>query len=171
MNANKHVGSAVVVAIDGLPGTGKTTFALHLAARRPGTLVLHTDLLKVTLRGLGVYAAGPVWQGDVQARLRAAAPVLKAHVDKAQRDGYSLIVEGTLALACPAPVRWRLEAPAAVRADRSRAKHPAAAAALAHADLDPLDREMARVPPDRVFDAHRPMEALIGEAEAAWPTG
>lgn len=158
---------AVLVLI-GLPGTGKTALASALAARSPGALVLHTDLLKVTLRAVGAYPPGPIWTGDLSARLAAVRPHLEAQRDKACAEGYDLVIEGTLALALRGSPTVRLDAPDAVRDRRIATKHPSARRALAEADLGALRTALAAAPVDRALDAAAPLGTLVGAVEAIW---
>lgn len=129
----------MVLVLIGLPGVGKTRLALALGARwattRP-TLVLHTDLLKVTLRSAGVDGLrGPGW-ADPDKALRVH-PWLTAQAQKADREGYDLIIEGTLALGFewPGGRVVRLELDEAERVRRITTKHASARAALAGATL------------------------------------
>lgn len=155
----------MVVVIIGMPGVGKTRLALALSADWSASvpcLVLHTDLLKVTLRHQDVPdLRGPVWQDP--ARIYRVAPVLRAHADKARRDGYHLIIEGTLALAVAADRVIRLNLPEAIRQQRITAKHPSAAASLASADLTTYREALqAHTPPDALWlDARLPILALV----------
>lgn len=127
----------MILTLIGLPGVGKTRTALTLAAMWPRpVLVLHTDLLKVTARRLGVDALrGAGWADP--ARARAAQPLLQAHADKAARDGYDLIIEGTLALgfAHPQSATVCLVLDEGARRARVSQKHPSAREALEGASL------------------------------------
>src|SRR3712207_4993039 len=107
MSFGGHGGAGVltlrdmIAAILGLPGCGKTRVAIELAAllaaRDRPVLLLHTDLLKVTLRAVDPgMPRGSAVRGDLEAKLARVEPVLGAHVEKAERDGYDLIVEGAL---------------------------------------------------------------------------
>ncbi|MDY6782320.1 MAG: zeta toxin family protein [Cyanobacteriota bacterium] len=90
------------IAITGLPGTGKTHLAINLGAKLTengnSVLLLHTDILKVTLRQFLSGLSGPGYAGDFQAKAQLVRPFLEAQTAKAVRDGYILIIEGTLAL-------------------------------------------------------------------------
>ena len=92
----------MILVFNGHPGAGKTHTASSLAARiqeRSSCLVLHTDILKVTLRQMGVEGLrGLSCTHDAHQRSKVMEPFLKTHVDKALRDGLHLIIEGTLAL-------------------------------------------------------------------------
>jgi cytidylate kinase len=153
-----------VLVVLGLPGTGKTTLACAIAARRPGTLVLHTDLLKVTLRAAGLYPAGPVWAGDLAGRLAAIRPFLDAHRAKAAADGYDLVIEGTLALGIRGDAVVRLELPEALREARIATKPASARRCLEGADLSPYREALGAATVDRVLDAGAPTEVLVGQA-------
>lgn len=164
------------LALLGLPGVGKTRAALAVAdalsARGEPTFVLHTDLLKVTVRTLSPGAlAGPIWRGDLEGKLATLAPLLAAQIHKAARDGYALIIEGTLALAADAPAIV-LHAPDEVRAARIRAKHPAAAEALLSADLARYEARLAALGAPRVarVDASGPLPGVVAEILALWDT-
>lgn len=91
------------ISIYGLPGTGKSTLALSLAAefaaRGDDIRLLHTDLLKVTARSTSRdVPKGAFWQSSVDDLGRVYAPLLDEHVKKARRAGYDLLIEGTLAV-------------------------------------------------------------------------
>lgn len=94
------------IIITGVPGTGKTRLAMGLGAALMdaghSVLILHTDILKLTLRQIYGGIKGPGYSGDFQGKVSLVRPFLEAQVAKADRDGYILIVEGTLALGfCP----------------------------------------------------------------------
>lgn len=158
------------IALTGLPGTGKTQLAIALgaalmAAGHP-TLILHTDVLKVTLRQLGdTTLAGPGYAPDFAAKLRRVHPILAAQVAKAQRDGYTLIIEGTLALGLvPEPgITVLLTLPEMERQRRCQQKPACAQAAIAIADLAPYRQALAQWR-DRVtlcLDASAPVDELV----------
>lgn len=145
MQVSNNCGGSILTLI-GLPGVGKTRTALALAAAWPRpVLVLHTDVLKVTARHLGVSALRGAGWADPE-RARAATPLLVAHADKAARDGYDLIVEGTLAQHFAHPrsttVWLRLDEP--TRLARVARKHPSARDALEGASLDAYRRALAQ---------------------------
>ena len=145
--------------------------ALALAARADTpTLVLHTDVLKVTLRAADRYPRGPAWAGDLADRLARVRPFLDAQARKARADGYRLVIEGTLAIGFGADRVVRLEATEVVRAARIARKPPASRRALAHADLAPLARALAGARADLVLDASAPLGTLVQRVEAAWRT-
>ncbi len=119
----------------GLSGTGKTRTALSLAsllmARGEAAVVLHTDLWKVTLRPDFPELRGPAYAGsvgEIRARAKIVHPYLVAQADKANKDGYWLIVEGTLGLSLglPQAVPIVLTLPESIRRHRVRQK-PASA--------------------------------------------
>lgn len=129
------------LAIAGLPGTGKTHLAtalsLALQTRGAASLLLHTDLLKVALRPLHPLLAGPGYRGDLAAKLACLRPYLATQAAKADRDGYWLVVEGTLALGFQPPCGGSicLELADAERQRRIACKPTSARASLATADL------------------------------------
>ncbi len=95
------------IILTGLPGTGKTHLALHLGSTLLSqgipTLVLHTDILKITLRQIDPQSlTGPGYDRHHLHKLQRIQPYLNQQVAKADREGYLLIVEGTLACGfCP----------------------------------------------------------------------
>lgn len=130
-----------VVVLTGLPGVGKTTTALHLAARLSEfweTRVLHTDVLKVTLRPMCPLLQGPSWT-RVHERRECLRPILEMHAQKARRDGFVLVVEGTLADALPSPDHgFCLTLDEATRLTRTQKKPAAAREALSKGDVSAL---------------------------------
>ena len=155
-----------VLALVGLPGTGKTALAqaiaTHRMARGRPAYVLHVDLLKHTLRLAGFRALeGPIWEGEPEEKFRIVHPYLHQHADKARRDGYDLIVEGSLAIGFNATDRYiQLQAPRPVRSARISQKHAAARHALATVDFDRLDNLME----DHAIDIR---EVLTTQADIA----
>jgi hypothetical protein len=165
------------IAILGLPGVGKTRLACGLATalldREVSCLVVHTDVLKVTARALALEDAaavlrGPGYAGDVTAKAARIAPLLDAQVDKARRDGYVAIVEGTLALGWRAPdtAYLLLELESTERERRAGRKHPSAVHTLAGSDLAPYAAALAQsLPPSTLrLDAAAPPGALVARA-------
>ena len=93
----------MIFVITGHPGAGKTRLATHLSLElqnhRENCLLLHTDLLKVTLRTTNdLFPKGLSCGVDAVQRAQKMAPFLHTHIQKAHRDQYHLIIEGTLAL-------------------------------------------------------------------------
>jgi adenylate kinase family enzyme len=89
--------------IVGQPGSGKSRLATALSLRLQemgwSTQLLHCDLLKVTLRSLGIEGLSGLSTGtDFPLRQQIVQPYIQEQIDKASNDGYSLIVEGTLAV-------------------------------------------------------------------------
>ena len=124
----------MVVVVTGQPGVGKTRLALALAhyfqEQDSPYFVLHTDILKVSLRQVGVNGLnGLSTQEDAPHRLSLMQPFLEHQERKARRDGYGLIIEGTLALGfqpeLPA-VCIELQAPKHVCQARVEHKHRSA---------------------------------------------
>ena len=158
---------STITTIVGLPGVGKTRLALSLASAWPRprpVLLLHTDLLKVTARELGADGLrGPGW-ADPQKAARAQ-PLLSAHARKAKRDGYDLIVEGTLALGFHPPggrvVVLALDE--ARRTQRIAQKHLSARASLEAGSVSAYAEALAAwAPPGALrLDASAPVEALV----------
>lgn len=167
------------VVITGLPGTGKTHLALSLgatlAAQEVPPLVLHTDILKVTLRTLAKQAgtstvlSGPGYSGDFHAKAAAIRPVLAAHASKARRDGYLLIVEGTLALGFhpPESLPVLLTLSDAERMARIAQKHDSARESLAESSLTAYAKALnAAASVDTLrLDASRSVAVLVGEIQ------
>ncbi len=131
-----------VLALVGLPGTGKTALAqaiaTHRNARGRPAVVLHVDLLRHTLRLAGFRSLeGPIWEGDPNEQFRIVHPYMHQHADKARRDGYDLIVEGSLAIGFQAADRYiQLQVAEPIRQRRVQQLHPAARRLAA--GLDPL---------------------------------
>lgn len=164
------------IAILGLPGVGKTRLACGLAAalldRGEAALVVHTDVLKVTARALDEAASailrGPGFAGDLAAKAACMHPILAAHVVKARRDGYSVVIEGTLALGLRAEdaVYVLLEVDETERRRRVGNKHASAVRTLADCDLAPYAAAlMQSLPPSTLrLDAAAPPGALVTRA-------
>ena len=153
----------------GLPGSGKTRLAvgLALALQRAGeaAFVLHTDILKVTLRALECGPVGPTYTGNIHEKLRVTRPFLEAQCAKAESEGYRLVIEGTLALGF-APPRARifvLEVDESTRLQRVKAKHQSAQEALAHADLADYTAALKAVPGYTRLNANGSAEDLVSE--------
>ncbi|NJL01508.1 MAG: adenylyl-sulfate kinase [Spirulinaceae cyanobacterium RM2_2_10] len=157
------------IAITGLPGSGKTHLAtalsLALQARGDASLLLHTDLLKVTLRQFDLPLTGPTYRGDIAAKLAAVRPYLEAQVAKAQRDRYYLVIEGTLALGFQPASGGSvcLELPAAERQRRIASKPIAARASLATSDLTAYAQLLRQQTPVAALrlDAMQPVAAQV----------
>ncbi|MEL6342833.1 MAG: zeta toxin family protein [Myxococcota bacterium] len=166
-----HRRPGMIWTLTGAPGSGKTRLALAFAAHRAKTsptLVLHTDLLKVTLRQMGVSALrGPGWADP--ARAMRARPLLAAHAEKADRDGYDLIIEGTLATGFdwPGAAYVVLEISSSTRTERIAQKHASAQAALCGVDLAGVEQALAaHAPPSATrLDAEASIVALVEQLE------
>lgn len=164
------------IVILGLPGAGKTRLACGLAAtlldRDEATLVVHTDVLKVTARELDIGARealrGPGFAGDVMAKAARMHAMLATHVVKARRDGYSVVIEGTLALGFRAEdaVYVLLEVDEAERRRRVGRKHESAVRTLADCDLAPYAAALVQsLPPSTLrLDAALPPGTLVSRA-------
>lgn len=173
---SRPVALPAAIAILGLPGAGKTRLACGLAAalldRGEAALVVHTDVLKVTARDLDANARGvlrgPGFAGDVAAKAARMHAILATHVVKARRDGYSVVIEGTLALGFRAEdaVYVLLEVDEAERQRRIGRKHESAARTLADCDLAPYAAAlMQSLPPSTLrLDAALPPGALVTRA-------
>lgn len=143
--------------ITGMPGVGKTHLALALAAalhaRGERAHVLHTDVLKETLRTLHIPRfEGPGHLGDVAGKCQRLRSILMAHAGRAHRGGYTLIIEGTLALAFTSP-KLRvvcLEGSESVPEDLRTYR----------AELDAFRQRSRDL---EVLDASLPLETLVGQ--------
>ncbi|MBH23198.1 MAG: hypothetical protein CMH57_01810 [Myxococcales bacterium] len=164
-----------ILIITGMPGVGKTRLALALANRlmdldRP-TLVLHTDVLKITLRRMGLEGlTGATWRGDTALKLQRVRPILDRHVAKARRDGYHLIIEGSLALGYrPAgSIHALMELEEAARLRRVRARR------TPESSDDPLERYRKllteAVRSDTIhLNAAAPIDALVSAVLSRLP--
>ena len=163
-----------VVVVVGLPGVGKTSLALGLAAamadRHLPVLALHTDAIKVTARALDSGAPREPGWADAAGAIYINR-LLAAQVDKAARDGYSLVIEGTMAHRfCPVgALRVELELDEVERLRRCAQKHEPAARALAAADLDDYRRwlEAGRGANTLALDANESRAALVSHCMRA----
>lgn len=165
-----------VLALVGLPGTGKTALAqaiaTHRMARGRPTFVLHTDLIKHTLRLAGFRALdGPIWEGDATEKFKISHPYLHQHAEKATVDGYDLIIEGSLAIGFQAAHRYiQLEAPRPIRNARISDKHASARQALAGVDFDALDQLMETHAPEfrEVLTTEADIADLVVGVDTTW---
>lgn len=159
------------LVLSGLPGTGKTTLALAIAhgASQAGypTFVLHSDLLKVWLRETEPALRGPGYGGDFAAKAAIANRALHRQATKADRDGYWLVVEGTLAgdFFPAGGIHGRIVLAENRRRQRLAGKPDPARSALARDDLAPYARWLA-VRDDRCdlrLKGDRPVADLAAE--------
>ena len=165
-----------VLALVGLPGTGKTALAqaiaTHRNARGRPTYVLHVDLLRHTLRLAGFRALeGPIWEGDPGEQFRIVHPYVHQHADKARRDGYDLIVEGSLVIGFQAADRYiQLQASEAVRQQRLARTHVAALRSMATVDPRRLDDIMEEHAVDfrEVLTTEADLGDLVLGVESTW---
>jgi len=159
------------IIITGMPGTGKTYLAMNLgvALMKQGNsaIVLHTDLLKVTLRVFQTGLEGAGYSGNFWEKARLVRPFLEQQVNKAEKDGYILIIEGTLALGFSQEntTDILLELPEDVRRDRVKQKHNSAQKTL-HQELKSLEQYrqalIASVSPKTLrLDATNSIEILV----------
>jgi len=157
------------IALTGLPGTGKTRLALELAtqlmAAAQPALVLHTDILKVTLRELFPQAlAGAGYSGNFLQKVSLVRPFLLAQSEKADRDGYMLIIEGTLALGFHPPTGWliRLQLSEDDRQHRIHQKHASAQQTLQMTSLQAYQQALdaTTTPATWQLEANQPATIL-----------
>lgn len=127
------------IVLLGLPGVGKSSLALAVASRWRSIgepwFVLHTDLLKVTLRNC--YPGRCLEPGY---RLTAESQQIYSsciaqHILKAKRDGYGLLVEGTAAITANSGLKVVLETDELTRRQRIEKKHGTAIEGLLNEDL------------------------------------
>lgn len=148
---------AMVVAIGGLPGVGKTTLARALAPElgpAPGAVVVRSDEIRKRLHGLAPEARAPVW---------SYGPAMNALVGtELVRAGCLLAVHGHSAV---------IDATFLEPADRRRSEHAVAAAGARfhglwlHAPLAELEARIAA----RVDDASDATAAVLRRAAAHEP--
>jgi cytidylate kinase len=169
---------AVWVVITGLPGVGKTSTAIALGEylSRVGMhpFLLHTDLLKVTLRQFAPEVMGGITNDRTyREKIAYLHPFLERHYQKAQRDGYSLIIEGTLAIAFqPTTALYVvLTLPEAERQRRIQLKHPSARQSLAQQELsaygEALQNSLATSPNSLTLVADGEISTTVGTIVAA----
>ncbi len=158
----------MLIVISGLPGCGKTRLSIALAdalqARGRPAFVLHTDLAKVTLRALdSQMPSGSAYLGNLEAKLQRLRPLLLAHADKAERDGYDLIIEGSLVLGLGRGLRILLTVPESVRRHRVNLKHASATRDLQKRDLWSYRRALAADQPGVALEleATEPVDHLV----------
>lgn len=163
------------IVITGMPGTGKTHLAMGLGAALMeaglAVLVLHTDILKVTLRQLHDGLKGPGYSGNFRAKANLMRPFLEAQVAKADRDGYILIVEGTLALGfCPPGLHLLLELASSEWKRRLSRKHPSAKRAIASSKLDAYRQALQEsvTPATLRLDASLSVDSLVASILASY---
>lgn len=175
----------VLLLLNGAPGSGKSTVAARMAARRPLTLALDIDSLKHALGG---------WDRDLhtsglQAR-RLALALAKQHLE----DGHDVVIgqylartaflEQLEAVAAESGARFIeavlvLEAPVlaqrlgARRAAPDRPEQAANDRFVGPADAPGLaasiDQLLTARPSARRIDAARPLDELVGELSALLP--
>lgn len=163
------------IIITGLPGTGKTPLALQLGSTLLNhgipALVLHTDILKITLRKIEPQSfKGPGYGSDHPHKLQQIQPYLTQQVNKADREGYVVIVEGTLACNfCPPDSLYiLLELEESIREQRIRAKHPSAQRSLQQISPQELDRyrqalEVPSIPYPLRLDTRQSLDTLVAQ--------
>ncbi len=157
------------IILTGLPGTGKTALAMKLGsalmAMDQSALILHTDILKIELRKKHPFAfRGPGYSGDIQKKLRLIQPYLQTQCEKAEKENYYLIIEGTLALgfSYKNSIRILLELPEDQRNIRLRKKHESAKKALYSNKLDAYQREIeCHKKNSTILDSSLPIDDLI----------
>lgn len=140
------------IIIAGLPGTGKTHVSMKLASalmdRNIPALIIHTDVLKVTLRELyPCEMKGPGYKGNISRKIDLMADALAKQVLKAEKDGYNLIIEGTLSpgLIIQNSLYVLLEASEEERTRRISQKHKPATVELLNSSMDEYEKFLESV--------------------------
>lgn len=157
------------IILNGLPGTGKTALAMKLGsalmAMGQSALILHTDILKIELRKKYPFAfRGPGYSGNIRKKLQLMQPYLQAQCEKAEKENYWLIIEGTLALgfSCKNSIRILLELPEDQRIMRLHKKHDSAKKALYNNTLTAYKKEIEYHKKDSIIlNSSLPIDDLI----------
>jgi len=184
MSSETTAGPSLLL-LNGAPGSGKSTIATQLAARRPLALALDIDTLKHSLGG---------WDGDLHASGTQARRLALALARQHLEDGHDVVIgqylartafleqlealaercgarflEAALVLDAPA-LAQRLEArraapdrPEQAANDRFVGLEDAAALVAA------IDQLLAARPSARRIDAARPLDELVAQLGALLP--
>ncbi len=96
------------IIITGMPGSGKTHLSMKLASelmdRNISTLILHTDIMKIAMRQFyGDDMRHAAYRGNIQHKSELMLDIITRQAFKADHDGYTLIIEGTLAAGLDLP--------------------------------------------------------------------
>ncbi len=163
------------ITITGLPGTGKTHLAMSLGnalmSRGQSTLILHTDILKVTLRQFFPELKGAGYKGDFATKLGLIYPYLQEQIVKANKDNYCLIIEGTLALGLSsADLPVILQLPLSHCQERWRNKHYSAQKSLFNTSLEKYNQalESSINPSTLCLDGSEPILDLVAKIIEQW---
>lgn len=158
------------IVIRGLPGAGKTTLAIalayHLQAQNQHPFLLHTDILKVSLASFFPVMQGVTTDHNFGSKLQCIYPYLQAQAEKACRDGYLLIIEGTLAsslLASPkmACLDVVVDTPISRRRERIDRKHLSAQGVVTDLPLYALYLQQSITSATLVLDGTSSIETQV----------
>ena len=169
----------MILVVNGHPGVGKTTLATSLAVeiqRKSNCLLIHTDIIKVVLRQLGVQGLeGLSCLSTAPQKAEIMAPILHRQITKARKDGYHLIIEGTLALGLNvSDIGYNIEiqVPSKVRMQRQAQKPISTQKSLSQSySFDIYEQILVRYRPENtlMIDGTKELGDLVHELSLLFP--